>query len=105
MPSDFQLSADLGIAIKNGQYATVDGDAFTRQHIVLAVLDILARQDIVRLTDETVAELRSAIRRRLEAHTQVGAVESITIDRDAPPRVLRGEIVTEAVTVPLDERL
>ncbi|OYR94040.1 hypothetical protein DJ71_02335 [Halorubrum sp. E3] len=105
MPSDFELSTDRGIATENGRYGTVDGDAFVRQHITLAVLDVLAGAQYGRRTAELIEDVTVALRQRLTNHTQVETIQRITIDRDAPPRVLRGEIVTDAVTVPLDERL
>ena len=105
MTKDFQLSQDLGIATENGRFGTVTGDRFTEQHITLAVLDVLAAQRYGRRTEELIADVKAALRRRLETHAQVDEVVRITIDRDAPPKVLRGEIVTDAVTVPLDERL
>jgi len=105
MPSDFELSEDRGIATENGRFGTVDGDAFVRQHVAIAVLDVLAEQQYGRRTEELIEDVKLALRRRLENHDNVDSLVRISIDREAPPRVLRGEIVTDAVSVPFEGSL
>jgi hypothetical protein len=105
MPTDFQLSTDRGFAIENGRYGTVVGDAAIRQHIALAVLDVLARQQYGRLTEDVYADVRTALERRLRNHAQVEELVRVSFDRAAGPTTLKGEVVTDAVSVPFEEDL
>jgi CHAD domain-containing protein len=69
------------------------------------VLDVLARAEYGRLTDDVYADIRTALERRLQPHAQVERLVSIEFDRSAPPTVLRGTIETDAVSVPFEEPL
>ena len=105
MPKDFRLSQDLGIGIEYGRFGTVDGEEFVQQHVGLALVDVLAEQRYGRLNENTIEDVTTRLRRRLEAHAQIDEVRRIEFDRDAPRNVLRGEVVTDSVTVPIDRRL
>lgn len=101
-PDDFELSTDFGFGTELSRYATVSGDAFTRQHVTLTVLDTVADERGRRRTEELLTDLRDELERRLEANPSVDRVGSITFDRSAPPKTLKGSVEAAGIKAPFE---
>jgi hypothetical protein len=105
MAQDYRLSTDRGIATTNGRVDGVSGDDFIRQHITLAILDVLAEVEFQRVTDDALEDLRVALRTRLDGHAQVERLVDLTLEQGDTPTTIEGRIVTDAVSVPFEEAI